>query len=53
MLKYFLLFVFFVKLVLSDEIYIYGPPQNGVYHPTDVMDIRFKGSSHLHYIIDS
>ncbi|CAO3647312.1 unnamed protein product [Mucor hiemalis] len=42
MLKYFVLFVCLVKLVLSDEIYIYSPPQNGIYHPTDVMDIRFN-----------
>ncbi|KAG2208330.1 hypothetical protein INT47_006186 [Mucor saturninus] len=36
----FLLFVL-VQIVLSDDIYIYGPPQNGIYHPKDVMDIRY------------
>ena len=30
-----------IAMVFADQIYIYGPPSNGVYHPKDVMDIRY------------
>ncbi|KAI8646836.1 hypothetical protein BD408DRAFT_409290 [Parasitella parasitica] len=29
-------------MVLADQIFIYGPPTNGIYHPKDVMDIRYQ-----------
>ncbi|CEP18255.1 hypothetical protein [Parasitella parasitica] len=29
-------------MVLADQIFIYGPPANGVYHAKDVMDIRYQ-----------
>lgn len=38
-----LLVIAAVSLVIADEIYIYGPPQNGIYHPSDIMDIRYRG----------
>ncbi|KAK4519078.1 uncharacterized protein ATC70_009309 [Mucor velutinosus] len=28
-------------VVVADQIYIYGPPSNGIYHPKDIMDIRY------------
>lgn len=30
-------------VVVADQIYIYGPPSNGIYHPKDIMDIRYHG----------
>ncbi|KAL9552771.1 hypothetical protein MBANPS3_003612 [Mucor bainieri] len=30
-----------VMLAVADQIYIYGPPSNGIYHPKDIMDIRY------------
>lgn len=32
-----------IAMVFADQIYIYGPPSNGIYHPKDVMDIRYHG----------
>ncbi|GAN11253.1 hypothetical protein MAM1_0517c10812 [Mucor ambiguus] len=28
-------------MVVADQIYIYGPPSNGIYHTNDIMDIRY------------
>lgn len=32
-------------VVVADQIYIYGPPSSGIYHPKDIMDIRYHGKS--------
>jgi hypothetical protein len=29
--------------VFADQIVVYGPPEGGIYHPKDIVDIRYKG----------